>query len=450
VTSKHAKDTESSVDSIIEELLQASTESESTQPEDTLSNDTLSNDVLLENVLLDAALSEETTSESQEEDDSQDALIASLLDEASKSGKAGEASETSEADGEEEDSVPDDAGEMGEVSEAPEARDMPALLPQIIELPQSPPVWPLFITALVLFIVLTGGVTIYNKTTLASQSTARAAVQQQGDAYLEESIALIQEADSVVIALDKARETQVTEADVPRLEALIGQLESTQRSLDSAIEKAELAKATFTEPEDQELAQHARDAAGYRKQMLELSGQLVGYDIAAMESAVLLNEAWSLLVDADADMRSAVEAVEVGGVDAVSESRDYNQAAVEKLTQVQEKFDQAVVAFPGLNLTVLTNYLVVKQASAELALASDDALLNGDRAEANAKNDEFIAKDAEAVELAALMPSSPMSLLVAIYDETTQQLREDYTALRTQAADADAFLRDYLGVEEQV
>jgi hypothetical protein len=314
--------------------------------------------------------------------------------------------------------------------------------------PRKRAIWPLFICAIVIFIVVTGGLTYFNRWLLASQAEEVVAIQQEGNGYLNESIALIQEADSVIIALDKASESQVTEEDIPRLEALLDQVESVQGSLDGAIEKATQAKGVFMEQERQELAQHAQDAASYRKQMLEMSSQLISYDIAAMRSALSVEYAWALIVEADANMRSAVEVVTVWD-GSIAESREYNQQALDRLVLADESLIRAVDHFPLADFSSLRNYLDVKKASAELALASDDALLAGEYYEASIKNEEFIAKDAEAVSLAANIPSDPLSLIVTAYDEATGKLRNDYKAMRSRAADIDVYLRAYLGVDVQ-
>jgi hypothetical protein len=297
--------------------------------------------------------------------------------------------------------------------------------------------------------VVTGGLTYLNRWLIVEQADELAAVQQKGNGYLDESIALIQEADSVIVELDKASESQITEEDIPRLEALIDQVESVQTSLDDAISKAAQARETFQEEERKGLAQHAEDAATYRKQMLEMSSHLVGYDIAAMKSALSLEYAWTLIIDADADMRAAVEAVSEGGGGAVAESRDYNQEALNKFALADEALDAALETLPTIDLTALRAYLAAKKASAELALASDEAFLEGDYDTANAQNEEFIAKDAEAVNLVANIPDDPLSLVVTAYEEATDQLRREYKAIRSRAADADVYLRAYLGVAIQ-
>ncbi|MDR2587155.1 MAG: hypothetical protein LBC23_02695 [Coriobacteriales bacterium] len=316
--------------------------------------------------------------------------------------------------------------------------------PFIIEPPRHRHVWPLIICAAAVFIVATGSITLLTKSFMMDQLEKRTAIQQEANGYLDGSIALIQEADSVIVELDRAVENQIAEEDLPRLEALLDQLVETQSTLDRAIGQATLAQETFLGAEDQELAGHAREAAEYRKQMLDMSMVLVGSDVAAMKAVLDLEYAWTLIVDADANMRSAVEVTAWG---AVTDSRDYNQEAVNKLVLAEEALGLAGEVFPQADLTVLTTYLSAKKASAELALASDQAWLDGDYDTAYSKNEEFIGKDAEAVELASAIPSDPLSLIVTAYENLTKQQREDYKAVRSQAAEADAFLRAYLGVD---
>jgi hypothetical protein len=319
----------------------------------------------------------------------------------------------------------------------------------IIEPPPKRPVWPLFITAMVVFIVFTGGLTYFNRTLLANQLESQAAYQQEADNLLHESIALIQEADLVVIPLDRATDSQVTEEGIPQLEALLDQHESTLGTLDSAIEKATRAQEMFADEEFKALAQYARDAASYRKEMLDKSCQITTYDIAAMRAALAVGRAWDLIVEADTNMRDAAEAGQIGTIDAISTSRDYNRDAVDKLTQANDLLTEATTAFPDADLSLVSNYVVAKKASAELALASDEAYLEGDYITGNTMNNEFYAKDAEVVELAAAIPGDPLSLIVSVYDSLTAQLHEDYRLLHSQAADVDVYLRDYLGVAIQ-
>ena len=365
-----------------------------------------------------------------------------------------EADETAEADLDETEAslVADDAVAHGLQKPEPESSKLggaTVMVGQLAEpavLPQRHHVWPLLITALIIFILATGGLTYFNRTVIAGQAEMRADIQRQGDALLDESIALIQNADSVIVALSVAVDSQITETDIPRLEALLDQMGSTQASLDQAIVKAKEAEQVYIDKDRKALAVYAQTAAELRKQMLELSSQLTEYDMAALRCALAVDYSWMLIIDAASEMHAAGEAVNTGKASAVPESRDYNQSALEKLTLAEEALVKAEEHFSDVDLKPLMDYVVTKKVSAQLALESDLAFIDGDYTTTRTKNAEFIAKDAEAVQLALALPESPMSLVQQAYSDVTEQLRADYTSVRDQAVENDAYLRDYLGV----
>ncbi|MDR1422593.1 MAG: hypothetical protein LBI64_07005, partial [Coriobacteriales bacterium] len=310
---------------------------------------------------------------------------------------------------------------------------------------EKKPAWPIVVAALIIFIVVTGGLTFFIRFTMSQNAAELAAIKAEGDRHLNEAITLIQEADTIVIAFDNTNENKVTEEALPQLEALLDQIPSAQETLDVAITKAELAQTTYVTAEDKQLAQYAIDAATARKDMLDLSSQLTSYDIAAMLCAVEFSTAWDLLIAADGDMRLAVEVVNENGNGAVGQAMEYNQAADDKLTQAQEAIARASELLPEADFSSIVNYLTAKRESVALAIASDEALLADDIAGANRLNDEFVSKDAQVVELATLIPEEPISLIVNAYDEATSEVRTAYHTARDLAADADAFLRAFVG-----
>jgi len=312
--------------------------------------------------------------------------------------------------------------------------------------PRKYHLWPVFIVALAVFVLLTGGLTYFNRTVLASQADEQAEIKRQGDELLDESLAFIQEADMVVIALDTTSESRLGVEDIPKLEALLDQIGNTQELLNNAIEKAEQARYTYTNKSDRALAQYAVDAAEYRKTMLVLSSQIADYDIKTIKSVLLLEQAWKLIVDADMDMRAAVEMVAVRGANGVVDSRNYNERALYRLTLAQQILAGIPEIFPEIDLSSITNYLTVKIESAQLALDSDNYYLNGYYTRAKEKNEEFKAKDLVVVELALKLPADPKTLVFSTYDEITREIRESYKQNRSEAADMDAYLRAYLGI----
>jgi len=312
--------------------------------------------------------------------------------------------------------------------------------------PRKYHLWPVFIIALAVFVLLTGGLTYFNRTVLASQAEEQAEIKKQGDELLDEALAFIQEADMVVIALDMASESRLDAEDIPILEALLDQIDNTQELLNNAIEKAEQARYTYTSKSDKALAQYAVDAAEYRKTMLVLSSQIADYDIKTIKSLIMLDQAWNLIVDADMDMRTAAEQVPIRGASGVVDSRNYNERALHRLLLAQQILAGIPQIFPEVDLSSITNYLTVKIESAQLALDSDNYYLDGYYTRSKEKNEEFKAKDLEVIELALKTPAIPATLILSAYDEVTREIRESYKQNRSEAADMDAYLRAYLGI----
>jgi hypothetical protein len=302
----------------------------------------------------------------------------------------------------------------------------------------------LVLTALAVVIVLTGGLTLYIRTMQVNIDNA--AIQQRGQAVatLNESIAFIQEADLVVTAIDKALDTPVTPESLDELAALIDQVDRAQQTLDLAMSRANEAKSQFADQADQAIAQYAYDAALYRKQMLLLGVQLIQADISAMQCMVGLNEAIDDIIEADALMRSAASSMSAGGANQASDSLRMNREACEKLDTAHQLLLDAQSSFPEADFTALVAYVVAKRESCELAMASDQAVLDRDYATATARNDEFLAKDAEVVELAMLLPETPVSIIFEAYDAKTSEWHTEYSQLFNQAADTDVYLRAWL------
>jgi len=306
--------------------------------------------------------------------------------------------------------------------------------------------WPIVIGIIIVLIIAAGGVTYYVIHQQAAQQDS-----QRRDAYktLNQAIALITESDAVVVRLDDAINKQVTIDDVPQLQALLDQIPTARSSLDTAVETATDAKNHFKDQDGLDLAQHVLNAASSRQVLLENGSGLIEKDIAATTSLSLLNEALDFLFDADSAMRDAAERSASGSTDQIQEAIDLNNSAKDKLDQAQSKLTDAQTAFPQVEFDTISTYISLKMESADLALSADEALINGDIETAQSLNDEFAKKDEEVVAAAAQIPSDPTSLITTAYEQTTADIRGLYQDARTQATQADVFIRDYVGITAQ-
>ena len=306
--------------------------------------------------------------------------------------------------------------------------------------------WPFVIAAMLAFILIGGGLAHF---IITADAENRENARKEGYAILDQAIALISEADKVIIAIDKSVEESVTSGTLSQLDALTDQVAGTRETLRQAAEKARQANNLFANAEDNELGQHVINAADYRNEMLSFGKALIQYDIDALKSALILEEAWALIVGANDEMREAVEIV--GGVNTnkVKDAVELNKGALDKVKQAQIKIQEAEEALEEADFSTIINYLIAKEAAIQLAIESDEALLAEDLDLAKQKNDEYTSKDTEAVELAAMIPTEPMDLIVSAYEAATEELRDSYHSVRASAADADAFIRVYVGVDTQ-
>lgn len=306
--------------------------------------------------------------------------------------------------------------------------------------------WPVIIAIILAAIVISGAVTYF---VLASQASEREASRAAVYGALDEAIALIQESDQVVVALDSATVTEVTEADLAERQALLERVPDTLETLDSAEEYVNEALELIVSGDDKDFAEQITAAITNRRDMLTSGKAIITKDIEAMNSALLFGSAWELVVAADAELRTTTELSRTGNMYSLQEAIERNQAVASTLEQAATLIAQAGEAFSEADFSTVETYLTLKRESVALAIEADQAVLNGDLATVNAKNTEFGLKDAEVVEAASLIPANPLTLITDAYETSTADDRALYDSARANAADADVYIREYVGVETQ-
>ena len=190
-------------------------------------------------------------------------------------------------------------------------------------------------------------------------------------------------------------------------------------------------------------------AASNRLDMLSSGAVLLSTDIKAMNCTLLFSQAWDLLVQADADMRSAAELSKSGGYRDVNDAVAINEAVLQRLDQAADLLAQAQEAFAEVDFTAINTYLTLKKESAALAISSDQALLAADLDSVYAQNAAFVQKDVEVVAAAAKIPAAPFTLISLAYEAATSAEKQRFDSARANVTDADAHIREYLGVETQ-
>jgi hypothetical protein len=148
-------------------------------------------------------------------------------------------------------------------------------------------------------------------------------------------------------------------------------------------------------------------------------------------------------------MRDAADLSSSGNYYDVLDAVEANQAVLAELEQASLMLDQAKQQFADVEFRTINEYLALKKEAVQLALESDQALVDADLETATNKNLEYGAKDTEAVTAASRIPPDPFTIITATYGIVTGSASQQYASARANAADSDIFIREYVGVDTQ-
>lgn len=301
-------------------------------------------------------------------------------------------------------------------------------------------IYRVLITVAVLAVVAGIGLHLYQN--------ARAYDQAEGS--FKEAVSLMQGTDEVVVGVDAAVNSQVTADRLADLQSLLDQVPDTEDQLQQVIDIMDQIEPAMKQHNNGDIVAQLRTSAQARLTMLEAGSQLVEYDIEAMRASESFAEAWTLILDADTRSREAGAFVAYATTSNVNQALSLNAQALADLTSAKDKLGDASDAFPEVDFTTLVGYADAKTTALGYATAADQAYLAGDTATSDAQIALYDTADQQAVQYAAKLPSDPAQIILGAYDKATATLRKTYVEARQQASDADAAVRNYLGINEVI
>lgn len=291
-------------------------------------------------------------------------------------------------------------------------------------------------------LILVGGIVLY---VFLSDANYRSA-----ESTFNESVSLMQGTDDVVVNVDSAVNSQVTADRLAKLDELMGSVPATEESLQQVIASMDSIEPAMKRHSNGDIVQQMRTSAEARLSMLESGAQLIDYDRQAMRSSESFAESWTLILQADSKAREAAAFVAYATTANMTQALSLNSQALEQLTSARGKLDDAANAFPEADFTLLYDYIDAKAAAIGYAQAAEQAYLDGDTAKVEEQTALYDTADATAVQAAAALPSNPDQLILNAYDQLTASPRKAYVEARQQASEADAVLRNYLGINEVI
>lgn len=274
-------------------------------------------------------------------------------------------------------------------------------------------------------------------------------VQEDTRGLLNDSVALIAQTDDEVLDMDELLKESVNKETIQRMESLQDKIPDAQEKLRRAKQEASSIVDAFHSGKDREAAGQTINAATARDSMFEQGSSIMEESVKTYEIASQLEESWNLVLSADTLTRNAAGLVSQTTNENVQQASQLTNDAIAQLNEASAMFHAIEGKNYDIDLQPYLDYIAVKLESLGYALASNDAILLQDRKTAEDNNRLYNEKDAEAVQLAALLPESPTAELYDRYDDTTAGLFDAYNSARETASAADSFLRDYLGTVEE-
>lgn len=262
---------------------------------------------------------------------------------------------------------------------------------------------------------------------------------------LSDAIGLLTQTDEVMLDLDEELQDPFESVSEEKLESIRQATQAVTPTLDQANELAKSASANLTNNEEQDVAGQTVSAIASRKSMISYGLQILEAAYAAKSASQEMMDGWYAVAEADEDARAAASLVEDPTTENIQASMEQTQAAIDALNSAAQLISQAQQNYPAVNRDAYISYITKRVEALGYALASDQALLDRNKEEAQAQNDAYNQADAEAAQLALELDEDPTAAYEAAFDQAAQQDFEAFEAARTQAGASDAQIRDYLG-----
>ena len=269
--------------------------------------------------------------------------------------------------------------------------------------------------------------------------------QQQHVAALRGALDTLAATDDEVLALDEAVADPLSDAASALMATVQRDADEANRQLDEAEQGARAVAAQIFNGHDKEAAVQVQTSAAARRTLLELGSKLVAAAEPARAAAERADELWDAVLDADEQVRAAAALVTDTTDENVRSSLETNRAALEALAAQRTAFAEVEQSYPAADFSAIDEYLATRIEALGYSIASDEAILARDTAQATAQNDLYNATEQTAAAQAEELPARPSALVADAFAQAAGDELDAYATARSQASSADAFIRDYLG-----
>lgn len=278
----------------------------------------------------------------------------------------------------------------------------------------------------------------------------QASQQTQGE--LDRAVALVEEADEVVLPFDELAVEGMT-ADLSamaddgfrdRYEQMLPQLDEALAKLDEAQADVERAQGHLRSPKDLEASNQILVSISARRNMIGAGRDALGCTDDAVAAYVAVREGWAALLAADTAARDAASLASLEGTANIQASLGKTDEAIGGFGTAREDFSLAAGLCPEAGLEPYVDYIGTRIEALEAARASNEAYLADDVDAMVQGNNRYNTLDSQAAALMRTLSQQPVDLVVIDYGHQREAIFQTYMQDRQRASDSDAFLNDYV------
>lgn len=273
--------------------------------------------------------------------------------------------------------------------------------------------------------------------------------QQSNIEHLNESLLLIGQTDETIVSLNSLIANPFDKSKETDFDGMQEEIKTAQSTLTKADQTLRSASFDLYNSPEKEVANQTIIAINARQTLLKTGLELLAVMEQIKNAAVSVEDAWNKVIKADELARFAADLVLDTTDENVQLSKEKTNEAITLLNEAYTTLENVQRLCFDVDLDPLRVYIEKRIASLQFAAASDDALLARNKEEALVQNDAYNKADMEAATQAKSLPPDPSSIIYDSYECTTDNLQSAYAAAGSQAGTADAFIRDYLGMENK-
>ena len=255
----------------------------------------------------------------------------------------------------------------------------------------------------------------------------------------------VKSVDRTLVAMDKVLSSPIDMSSFDAMVEIETNAETLTKKLDDAEEVVKSVLSVIDASSDSQAAQNALTAIQARKTMLTSGLDLIAKSKDAAQAVELVLTGWAQIYAVDDAMKEIARTLSAGSDIDVTAAHEAAAKAHSNMTAAQAQLQAAAELFHEADMESQLAYANMRLKATKDVYEATQYLQALDVERASVKIADANAAEQEAAALALKIPAYPSEPIATYYINRTASLTAEYEEAREKAANADAFLRNYLG-----